>query len=78
MNRAGRKEPYTERGIGRMRCVRCNEPARFQWSACADNNLWRPICGRCDVQLNKMALTFMGDPQALAKTKVYANSKGIA
>lgn len=75
--RAGRMEPYTERGIGRMKCVRCGEKARFQWSACADGNLQRPICARCDVLLNELALTFMGDPDVEQKISAYRELKGI-
>jgi len=56
---AGRRKPYTEIGIRRMKCVRCGEPAVHQWSACADGNLWRPICRDCDILLNRIALMFM-------------------
>ena len=61
-----------------MKCVRCGEQARFQWNACADANLWRPICGRCDVELNRLALEFMRDPHAGIKVAAYARAKGIA
>lgn len=77
MTRAGRKTPYTESGIKRLSCVRCGEPARFQWSACADGNLWRPICGPCDVSLNLLALLFLADPDTEAKVRAYAESKGM-
>lgn len=75
--RAGRREPYTEAGIARLACVRCGARARFQWNACADGNLWRPICGPCDVGLNLMALLWMNDPQAEEKAKAYAVARGI-
>jgi hypothetical protein len=75
--RAGRKTPYKARGISRLQCARCGEPARFQWSACADGNLYRPLCGKCDVGLNLAALTYMRDPDAEAKVATYAKSKGI-
>lgn len=58
--RHGRKEPYSEAGIKRLPCFRCGGPAVHQWSACADGNLWRPLCVPCDVELNEMVLRWMG------------------
>lgn len=55
---AGRRKPYTEIGIRRLKCVRCGKPASHQWKACADE-LWRPICRICDILLNRVALMFM-------------------
>ena len=72
MIRAGRKEPYTLKGISRLRCVRCGERAQFQWNACADRNLWRPLCAECDIGLNEMALKYVGDPDADEKIGKYA------
>jgi len=54
----GRRTPYTKRGIRRLKCIRCGEPAVHQWNACADG-LWRPICWDCDVLINRIALMFM-------------------
>lgn len=71
MKRAGRKEPYTDRGIERMKCVRCGAKAMFQWNACADDNLWRPICLDCDIELNRMVLEWMGDADAAVKVARY-------
>jgi NAD-dependent SIR2 family protein deacetylase len=68
--RPGRRAPYTERGIRRLRCVRCGEQASQQWRACADG-LWRPICTDCDVLLNRLALFFMADPEAEEKIDRY-------
>ena len=58
--RSGRREPYTERGIRRLKCVRCGAQAEFQWQICADGNLWRPICRYCDRRLNRKVLEWMG------------------
>jgi hypothetical protein len=55
-----RKKPYTQIGIKRLKCFRCGEPASEQWGICADGNVWRPICKKCDVELNEMVLKFMG------------------
>lgn len=67
-----RRKPYTEIGIRRMRCFRCGERARFQWSICADGNVQRPVCTDCDVALNAMVLRWAGDPQAEDKIAAYA------
>lgn len=75
MKRAGRRRPYTEREIGQLRCVRCGALGVFQWNACADGNLWRPICLECDVALNLLVLTWLGDPDAEAKVAEYARKK---
>jgi hypothetical protein len=76
--RYGRREPYTSAGIARLPCVRCGKRAMFQWNACADGNLWRPLCGRCDVAVNRMVLRWMRDPLADKKADAYAKSRGIA
>jgi hypothetical protein len=55
----GRREPYTERGILRVRCVRCGAQAERQWQCCANGNRWVPICWGCDVELNAYVLQFM-------------------
>lgn len=78
MKRTGRRQPYTDVGIRRLKCVKCGDPARFQWNACADGNLWRPLCARCDVELNRIVLTWIGDPDADEKITAYARAKGIA
>lgn len=75
VHRYGRREPYTERGIRQCRCTRCGERASFQWSACADGNLWRPLCLECDIALNRLVLEWMGDPQAHDKADRYATRK---
>ena len=54
-----RKTPYTEIGIRRLKCFRCENKAQFQWQICSDGNQFRPICLDCDVELNEMVLNFM-------------------
>lgn len=51
-----RKKPYTVIGLSRMSCVRCPNPARYQWQICSDHNTFRPLCGECDVELNEMVM----------------------
>ncbi len=67
----GRKKPYTDAGVKRLPCARCGEPAYSQWSTCADNNLWRPICMQCDIDLNLLVLVYMGDPDVDLKISKY-------
>lgn len=67
-----RLRPYTERGVRRLRCFRCQRPKpELQWQICADGNQFRPICRPCDVALNEMVLTFMGDRDMDRKMKAY-------
>lgn len=60
----GRKRPYTEIGIARLKCSRagCRRRAVFQWRPCS-LDAWMPICDRCDVELNEIALTFLRIPK---------------
>lgn len=69
--RHGRRKPYTEAGIVRLPCFRCGNPARFQWSICADGNVQRPLCGPCDADLNTHVLQWAGDPDADQKAARY-------
>lgn len=60
----GRRKPYTALGIGRVACSRCSAPSRYQWQVCANDNRWLGVCEPCDVELNRLALTFMRVPNA--------------
>lgn len=51
--------PYTEIGIKRLKCFRCDNIATQQWQICADGNVYRPICSQCDVVLNYLVMDFM-------------------
>lgn len=73
--RHGRRKPYTEIGISRLPCFRCGGRAEYQWQVCADNRLFRPLCARCDVELNRIVLHWMGDPDAETKVAAYAESR---
>lgn len=68
-----RKQPYTEKGIRRLKCVRCGEKARFQWSICADGNVSRPLCARCDVELNTMVMRWAFGDTREADIAAYRN-----
>lgn len=57
---SGRRIPYTDRGIRRLKCIRCKiRPAVHQWQVCADGNVYRPICIPCDIALNRLVLRWM-------------------
>jgi len=71
MKRHGRKRPYTTIGVRRLSCARCGQPATCQWQVCADGNLYRPICPRCDLLLNRLVLQTMRDPETVAKMQRY-------
>ena len=57
-----RKTPYTQIGMSRLKCVRCGGQAVHQWQVCADDNTFRPLCLPCDVELNRLVLTWAGHP----------------
>lgn len=73
--RHGRQKPYTSTGIMRLPCVRCGDPAYRQMSICADESLWRPLCKRCDIGLNKLVLDFLRDPDANKKMTAYISDQ---
>jgi hypothetical protein len=54
-----RRKPYTTRGIRRVPCFRCGRPGRFQWQICADSRVFRAVCDRCDIALNRLVLRWM-------------------
>ena len=62
-----RRKPYTERGISRVPCERCGEPSVHQWQICATDNQWSGVCRRCDVDLNRLVVRFMGLPESLVE-----------
>lgn len=68
-----RTRPYTEIGIRRLNCFRCGKQAHTQWQICADKNQYRPICLFCDIDLNRMVLEFMRDPDVEMKMALYAS-----
>lgn len=70
--RYGRRKPYTEIGIRRTTCVRCGATPSQQWNICADGNVYRPICVECDIEINRLVLEFIGDPDVNPKIKRYA------
>lgn len=68
-----RKKPYTQIGIQRLKCYRttCKNKATHQWQICADGNVYRPICIKCDIEINRMVLKFMEEKNREYKMKMY-------
>ncbi len=58
--------------------MRCGKKAEFTWSICADNNLFRPICLKCDISLNRLVLKWMKDPGIDKKMEKYIQQKGAS
>jgi hypothetical protein len=71
-----RKKPYTEVGIQRVKChvKGCSQRGFAQWQVCADDNVYRPVCIDHDVELNRMTLKWVGDPDVEAKMAAYEDS----
>ncbi len=63
MATAGRKKPYTEIGLRRLKCCRCEEKADSQWNCCANGNRWLPLCAQCDVLLNRLVMEYFNFPK---------------
>jgi hypothetical protein len=72
----GRRAPYTDTGIRRVPCARCGKPSRFQWSVCANGNRHQGCCAECDIELNRLALTFFRFDNIEERIAMYAADKG--
>lgn len=70
-----RRTPYTEMGIARKQCIRCQDKAEYQWNICSDGGFYRPICAECDVELNRLVLNFMKHPKKDILSKLYRKLK---
>lgn len=66
-----RRDPYTERGIRRVPCIRCGAPSRHQWQICADGNQYRGVCPKCDVGVNRLVMRYMFGKTREADIKAY-------
>lgn len=69
---AGRRKPYTARGIARMQCIRCENKAHASWQICADDGLHRPLCAECDIELNEMVMRWAFGKRRERDLKRYA------
>ncbi len=70
-----RTKPYTAIGIKKVKCFRCNNKADYQWQICSDNNVYRPLCVYCDIELNELVLKFMKFKDAKQKIERYRELK---
>lgn len=68
-----RRKPYTNNGIRRVKCFKrgCNERGNQQWQICADKRVFRPICTKHDIEMNRIVLKFLGDPNIFKKMSEY-------
>lgn len=71
MRKIGRREPYTVRGVGRVPCLRCGKPSRYQWQACALDRRFCAVCEDCDIDLNRMVLEFFRVDEIEERMRVY-------
>lgn len=62
MAKIGRKKPRSAAEMAKQKCVGCRKPAVHQWSCCANDNLWMPVCLDCDFALNEVALAVLKIP----------------
>ena len=78
MKQYGRKKPYTEIGIAKLPCTRynmCGNKASHQWQICADRRLFRPVCTKCDIELNEMVMRWAFGHTREDDLKAYKESK---
>jgi hypothetical protein len=66
----GRRKPYTRIGLKRLSCARCGDPASRQVVFPIDD-LWKPMCVKCEEELNLIYLIFMEDPDIDEKIAQY-------
>ncbi len=75
----GRRKPYTQIGIGRLACARCaKRPAVHQWNCCALGNLWIPLCLKCDIDLNRLTMEWLGVPNQVSLLDTYVTQGGAS
>lgn len=70
-----RTRPYTTEGIKRVPCFRCGKPSKHQWQICADDRVFRAVCGDCDIALNELVLRWMGFKDWKQKMKLYKRNE---
>ena len=68
----GRHKLYTRIGLQRLSCVRCGDPASRQVRFSVDG-LWKPVCKRCDEELQLLFLIYVDDPDIDSKIERYRN-----
>ncbi len=66
-----RGKPYPDSKLYKLDCYVCGEKAKFQWNACADGNVWRPLCAKHDVLINKAVLQVLYPKDWEVKLKEY-------
>lgn len=66
---------YTADEVKEVLCSRsgCGRMGHATWAGCADDNIKRPLCPECDIDLNRLAMEWWGDPDWERKIVEYAN-----
>lgn len=72
-----RRRPYPEAKLYTMKCHCCATPARFQWNACADGNVWRPLCPECDVKINVEVMKVLDPVNWRKRIRAYCKDIGF-
>lgn len=70
-----RRGIYTRGELADRLCSRagCGRRAHATWAGCADSNVLRPLCAECDIELNRLAQQWWGDPAWEQVIVRYAN-----
>ena len=50
----------------------CTRKGYAQWQVCADDRVYRVLCFIHDIALNRLVLTWVGDPDAFRKLSKYS------
>lgn len=72
-----RTKSYSLRELYKQKCFCCGKPARFQWNACADGNIWRPLCPECDVRINISVLQVLYPRGWKGRVRAYCKEIGF-
>ena len=66
--RYGRVKPYGPRSIKKQKCAMCGEPAVAQWSMCALDNRYIPVCQHHDIEINALLVKqIVHDPEEASR-----------
>lgn len=69
-----RRTPYTTIGIRRLNCSKrgCRRRGYASWQVCADGRVFRPLCWIHDIEINRLVLEWVGDPDRARKIAKYS------
>lgn len=61
-----------------MDCSGCGKPAWYQWSACALDNNWIPLCPTCDIKINVAVIYGLMGRTDKARLKIAGYKEKVA